>query len=117
MPQLPAELHQPERCQAHCVRWVFENKICVGQAETQAESTPITRGGAFQSNCVSIKMAGFPLSDLKMERKQLTLCASVLRVFPLSCPFTMNGCFQQEIRMMEDVGKCQVQLREGMDTQ
>lgn len=86
---------------------VLENKICVGQAETQAEPNTDTLGGDFGSNCGSMKMAGFPLSDLKMKTADSVLPA--LCALSLSCPCTMKGCFQQEIRVTGDVRRCQVQ--------
>lgn len=46
---------------------VLENKVCVGQAEIRPNPTPDTLGGSFGSSCGSMKMAGFPLSDLKMK--------------------------------------------------
>ena len=38
-----------------------------GRLRLRRNPTPDTLGGDFGSNCGSMKMAGFPLSDLKMK--------------------------------------------------
>ena len=78
-----------------------------GRLRLRPNPTPDTLGGDLGSNCGSMKMAGFPLSDLKVKTADSVLPA--LCALSLSCPCTMKGCFQQEIRVTEDIRRCQVQ--------
>ena len=87
---------------------VLENKICVGQAETQAESNARHSSWQLWVQLWFHEGGWLPTEWLKDENGRLFVLPA-LRALSLSCPCTMKGCFQQEIRVTEDVRKCEVQ--------